>query len=116
MSGVKGKSGRKRKTLTSQRAIQILTQKLPRAIEIISETMEGEIVDRLRYEAAIEVKDRVIGKPKASTALEIPGISEIGAGTLVKLFQMMSEYRKEIIAGETKLLPKGDVEAGNDGH
>ena len=58
MSGVKGKSGRKHKTLTRERAIQSLTQKLPKAIEVIGDTMEGLISDRLRYESAIEIKNR----------------------------------------------------------
>ena len=76
-------SGRKKETKTRTRAIQSLTNKLPQAIDVISEVMEGKITDRLRYEAAISIKDSVIGKPKQQT--EITGGEEIGMGVIQAL-------------------------------
>ncbi len=105
MSGVKGKSGRKKKTLTRERAIQSLTQKLPKAIEVIGETMDGTIRDRLRYEAAIQIKDSVMGKPKAVTELDISGGEQIGAGVVVELFTILTAKWK--LLQEVKLIEGG---------
>ena len=97
MSGVKGKSGRKHKTLTRERALQCLTQKLPKAIETISDTMEGTISDRLRYEAAIEIKDSVMGKPKIQA--ELTGNVKLGAAEMLAVFKVIAESRRKQIEG-----------------
>ena len=109
MSGVKGKSGRKHKTLTRERALQSLTQKLPKAIEVIGETMEGTIRDRLRYEAAIQIKDSVMGKPKAVTELDISGGEQIGAGVVVELMTILTAKWK--LLQEVKLIEGGSNNA-----
>ena len=106
MSGVKGKSGRKHKTLTRARALQSLTQKLPKAIEVIGETMEGTVRDRLRYEAAIQIKDSVMGKPKAVTELDISGGEQIGAGVVVELMTILTARWKEL--EQRKLIEGGN--------
>ena len=98
MSGVKGKSGRKRKTLTSAQALQSLTQRLPKAIQVMGDTAEGILADRLRYEAARDIKDAVLGKPKA--AVELGGGQELGAGVVLFLLQVLREERQ-------KMLPEG---------
>jgi len=82
-------SGRKPKTLTRERAIQSLTQRLPKAVRVIGETVTGQNKDRLRYEAAVQVKDSVMGKPKQS--IELEGGEDIGANQLVALFKLDSE-------------------------
>jgi len=71
MSGVKGKSGRKKKTLTATQAKQRLQAALPGAIEVIIETVEGTNKDRMRYEAAVELKDSAIGKPRQQTDIDL---------------------------------------------
>ena len=96
MAGVKGKSGRKRKTLTRDRALQNLTQRLPKAIEVMGDTMEGLITDRLRYEAAISIKDSVLGKPKQQT--EISGGEEIGVGIIVGLMKALEARERALIS------------------
>ena len=106
--GGKG-SGPKHKTITRERALQSLTQKLPKAIEVIGETIEGRITDRLRYEAAVEVKDSVMGKPKATTELTGAEGEVLGAGAIVKLFQMMDE-RKRLKEGDYALQGQGTDE------
>ena len=89
MSGVKGKSGRKRKTLSRENAMIRLQMLLKGAINTIEETMEGDNLDRLRYEAAIEIKDSVMGKPKNTT--EIEGIDKLGVATLIMIQNVIKE-------------------------
>jgi len=105
MSGVKGKSGRKRKTLTSAQALQSLTQRLPKAIQVMGDTAEGILADRLRYEAARDIKDAVLGKPKA--AVEIEGGQELGAGVVLFLLQVLREERRKALT-EGYLLKEGE--------
>ncbi len=104
MSGVKGKSGRKRKTLTREAALQSLTQKLPKAIDVMEDTVEGINQDRLRYEAAKEIKDSVMGKPKQQT--EITGGREIGTGMIKEILAIAYEERRKL--GTPLLLEGGD--------
>ena len=111
MSGVKGKSGRKHKTLTRERAIQSLTQKLPKAIQVIGDTMEGLISDRLRYESAIEIKNSVMGKPTGADTLEIKGGEQLAAGTVVELFRILYEKQKELQEGRYAIQGQGEGQA-----
>ena len=100
-------SGRKPKTLTRERAIQSLTQKLPKAIEVIAETIDGTVTDRLRYEAAVEIKNSVMGKPKQATEVDFRG--EVSVGTLVRLLGMMQEPLQ--IEGGSDATTRGSQEA-----
>ena len=93
MSGVKGRSGRKPKSINREQAMRSLTQKLPIAIEVIGDTIEGTIGDRLRYEAAVEIKNSVMGKPKATTELELGEGFDVKV--LVKLLAMIEAPRGE---------------------
>ena len=97
MSGVKGRSGRPKGTGTKSRVnAQIsLTKKLPRAIEIIGEVIDGTLNDRLRYEAAVEVKNSVMGKPKQAVDVQSGG-EKLGAGLLVELFSFIVETQREL--------------------
>jgi len=98
MSG-NANSGRKRKSLNRTQAQRILTLKLPKAIEVIGDTMEGLILDRLRYEAAISIKDSVLGKPKQSTELDLKDKERIGVGFLVELTALIAASRRDSSQG-----------------
>ena len=107
-------SGRKPKTLTRERAIQSLTQKLPKAIEVIAETIDGTVTDRLRYEAAVEIKNSVMGKPKATTELELG--EEFDVKVLVKLLAMIEAPREyEITEGGEGAITRGSQKAISEG-
>ena len=103
MSGVKGKSGRKRKSLNREDAMRSLTNKLPKAIEVIAGAMEGTVKDRLQYEAAIGIKDTVMGKPKQAIDQTITGNLTITPDMRLLAARELLEIKAE----ETKLL-EGD--------
>ena len=96
MSGVKGKSGRKPKSLNREQAMRSLTLRLPKAIRIIEETMDGIIFDRLRFEAAVFVKESCLGKAVQSTSLDITGGEALTASLVANLFAMLATKRKEL--------------------
>lgn len=104
MSGVKGKSGRKRVSKNREDAMRSLTNKLPMAIDVLTETADGSNKDRLRYEAAIEIKDSVMGKPKQQSEVELKGGEGIGVNTLKLLIEGMAQRRLEL---EGKLIEGG---------
>lgn len=108
MSGVKGRSGRKKKTLTSEKARQRIQALLPYAIETLGETVNGTNIDRLRYEAAVEIKDSALGKPKQQTDLSIEGGEKLGGGAILELFRQLAQYRQELIAEERKMIERGE--------
>ena len=110
MSGIKGRSGRpvgsiqmKGNRADSQRK---MTQLLPGAIEVIEKTIKGELKDRLRYEAATELKDSVMGKPRQQTDIDLKGGNQLGAGLVVELFKILSERQKQLQGG--KQITTGD--------
>lgn len=94
MSGVKGKSGRKRKSLNREDAMRRLTQLLPRAIDTMEETVTGKNKDRLRYESAKDIKETVMGKPKQ--AIELEGGEKLGFNA-VALFALLREEQKRLL-------------------
>ena len=96
MSGVKGRSGRKRKSLSRADAMISLTLRLAGAINLIADTMEGTNKDRLRYEAAIAIKEAVMGKAVQSSLLDISGGEELSAGLVTQLFAILAAKRKEL--------------------
>ena len=91
-------SGRHRKSISRADAMRSLTQKVPAAVNLIAETMEGINTDRLRYDAAITIKEAVLGKASQATSLEISGGDDIGGGLLSQLFTIMQVKRKELDA------------------
>lgn len=110
MAGVKGRSGRKRKSITREQAMRSLTLRLPKAIEVIAETMEGVNRDRLRYEAAMAIKDAVLGKPKVVTDLQ--GGEGLGAGMVAEVLRVAAEVRRRELEvkralDEKQVLPVG---------
>ena len=107
MAGVKGRSGRKRKSKNRTNAMISLTMMLPKALEVIEATANGENKDRLKYEAAIEIKDSVMGKPRQQTDLDIKGGTEIGAGVVLQLSNLFMEKLRE--TRETKLIEEPDM-------
>ena len=92
--------GRKPKSLTRANAMRRLTQLLPRAIIAIEETCSGVNKDRLRYEAAIEIKNTCLGKPRIVQEVDITGGGEIGAVLMLKLIHALSESRLELESNE----------------
>ena len=94
MSGVKGKSGRKHKSLTRERALQVLTMRLPKAINVIAETIDGVNTDRLRYESAVEVKNSVMGKPTQQNIIR--GGEQIGENLVAQLFTRLEAKQREL--------------------
>ena len=108
MSGVKGRSGRKRKSKNRTNAMISLTNMLPKALEVIEATATGENKDRLKYEAACEIKDSVMGKPRQQTDLDIKGGQEIGSGVVLNLLTILQEKKRELEQGEPKLLNEPD--------
>ena len=107
MSGVKGKSGRKKNTLSVANAKRSMQLLLPRAVRTIGETVEGTNRDRLRYESAKDVYEHCLGKPRQGTDLNIGGGERIGAGTLAELYKAMSDRQRELDAYRGNLLPEG---------
>lgn len=92
MTGIKGKSGRKRKNLSRADAQRRMSLLAPLAVDTIRETLEGGNEDRLRYEAAMEVYNHNFGKPKVRTELEI-GVGELPSGLQIAYIM---QYRDSI--------------------
>lgn len=98
MSGVKGRSGR-RKPLGKQidEAMKLLDAGLPGLVsKLIDKATNGD------REALIYLIDRRLGKPRQQTEIDITGGDKLGAGTLVELFQILIQKRKELVEGEVK--------------
>ena len=91
MSGVKGKSGRKRKSKTRSNAMHSMTLLAPIAVLTIEETIKGTNKDRLKYEAAVEVYNHNFGKPRQRTEMDITGGENLGAGLVQKIFDKVDE-------------------------
>ena len=87
-------SGPQKQSKNRADAMRSLTNKLPMAIDVILETAEGTNKDRLRYEAAVEIKDSVQGKPKVQAEITGAEGEALGAGLILKLFQMIDERKK----------------------
>jgi len=101
MVGKKGRSGPK-KSLTRQvnEAMELIDAKLPDIVaKLIKKAEEGD------RDALVYLIDRRLGKPKAS--LDVEGGQELGAGLVVRLFQILQEKQRELESRETKLLDKG---------
>ena len=63
MSG-NGNSGRKPNSKSREDSMRSLTLKLPKAIQVIENTMDGINRERLPYEAAVMIKESVLGKSR----------------------------------------------------
>lgn len=105
MSGIKGRSGR-RKPLGKQidEAMKLLDAQLP---TLISKLITKAYDDNDR-EALIYLIDRRLGKPKQSTILEDPDGEALGVGLVTKIYEVMAERRREL--DTPKLIGDGDVQ------
>jgi len=99
MAGKKGRSGRKKKpsTLVNE-ALDGIRQDLP---ELFKSLRDLAIDDKDR-EAAIYLIDRILGKPRQQTDIDITGGQELGAGLVVQLFKILTERQKELEGKEIK--------------
>jgi len=59
-------------------------------------------------ESAVYVIDRLKGKPRQQTDINIDGGESVGSKTLLDLFTLMSEERRRLQTGETKLITEGN--------
>ena len=103
MSGVKGKSGPRKKParIIKDALDKAMTDDLPQLLQtLIDKGKAGHI------ESAIYMVDRLLGKPKQQT--EILGGEKIGAGTLVSLFTLLQERRRQYELDTPKLIKEGD--------
>ena len=105
MSGVKGRSGPKKKpsTLVNE-ALDAVRQDLPDLFK----SLRAMAVEKGDREAAIYLIDRILGRPKQQTELDLSGGQELGAGLLVQLFKILTERQKELEGREIKMLEPGD--------
>ncbi len=95
--GARVGAGRKKKLSTQiEESMKLLDAQLPGLISKLNELAEHG--DR---EALIYLIDRRMGKPRQQTELDIKGGQEIGAGTMVELFRLMSQKRAELEYKET---------------
>ncbi len=93
MSGVKGKSGRKRHP---QSVMMRLYDKIDANWDALQNTLIQKAIEGDR-EALMYCFDRRLGKPKASTEVNIEGGEVIGAGVVLKLFAMMAERERLLL-------------------
>jgi len=94
--------------MSRENAMRSLTLRLPKAIDTIGDTMEGRIDNRLRYEAAITIKDTVLGKPKQS--IEVDNPNDYGSMVIVGLLKLLQAQPVISIEAESvKLLGEADT-------
>jgi len=113
MSGKKGRSGRKR---TARNIVKYFNDQIDlHSTELVDVTIQKALGgDR---EMIIYCWDRRAGKPTVKTDLKMEGVEMLGTGAVVKLFQLMSERKRELEqlpAGNTtsNLIPEGSEKAG----
>ena len=102
MAGRKGRSGRKKAiSALVNEALERVDERIPELFnKLIEKGLQGD------RECLIYLIDRRLGKPKAS--MELEGGEELGAGLVVKLFQILAEKKRELESGEPALLKEGD--------
>ena len=93
MSGIKGKSGRKKSpTNAIKEALDYTISQLPALVLIYTDTCkDGKHQELFQY-----LWDRVAGKPKQATELEVSGGEELTAGLVTQLFTILAAKRKEL--------------------
>ncbi len=101
MSGVKGRSGPRRKSKNRADAHRSIVNMLPSAVICINETILKENRDRLSFEAAVYTIDQALGKAKQRTEIDVQGVDKLGAGVVTQLFKLLAEERKKLIQEET---------------
>ena len=112
-------SGRKRESKSRDNAQRSLTASLPIAVDVIIETAKGLIQDRLRYEAATEIKNSVMGKPKATTDLNVLRDIDISAATIRQIYEVqrkaLREYNETLLltGGENAVQGQGEAEGSS---
>jgi len=102
MSGVKGRSGRKK---TPRNVMRFLHD----AIESNAYELVQALVDKAKggdKESLFYCFDRIGGKPRQDTGLEISGGEQLTAGLVTQLFTILAAKRREMI----------QIEGGNDGY
>jgi len=93
MAGVKGRSGRKKSpTNAMKEALDYTISQLPELVITYTELCkDGKHKDLFQY-----LWDRVAGKPKQATEMEVSGGEEFTANFLVQLYTRMAAKRKEL--------------------
>ena len=104
-------SGPKPKSLNRDNAMRSLTNKLPKAIRVISDTMTGKQNDRLRYEAALSIKDAVLGKARQATDFTL----DTDAALNLAIFNIVMELASGITGGYDALQEPGEEERLSEG-
>jgi len=97
MSGIKGRSGR-RKPLGKQidEAMKRLDAELPDLVaKLILKASDGD------RDALIYLIDRRMGKPKQSTDIDITGGVELGKTTILEIFRQANEARRRLVEPST---------------
>lgn len=92
MAGKKGRSGRRKvaSTLINE-ALERVDQRIPELFnKLVEKGLQGD------RECLIYLIDRRLGKPKVQTEVDLTGGELLGAGAVVKLFQLMANRQKEI--------------------
>ena len=92
MSGVKGRSGRKK---SPRNVMRYLTE----CIEENAYVLAKVLVDKAKNgdkESLMYCFDRIGGKPKQSTDIDITGGEELTASLVAHLFAMLATKRKEL--------------------
>ena len=105
--GGKG-SGRHKETKTSAEVKMSMSKLDPVAIKVIEETLDGDIKDRLRYEAAINVYEHNHGKAKIIT-------EETGVGLSKLLFMAVLEAGAEARSKYIDINPGDVIQLGEGG-
>lgn len=104
MSGVKGRSGRKRNPRNATRYFNELYDL--NSYELAKVTVDKALNgDR---ELLIYCHDRRLGKPKQQTDITTGG-QQLGSGLVVELFKILTEKRRELENPNIKLIGEGDA-------
>jgi len=67
MSGIKGRSGRKKNTLTQNKTRLQLAQLYPIALDVIRDNLNGTLDDKARVDNAWNIIRQIDGLPKAKS-------------------------------------------------
>ena len=100
MSGVKGRSGRKK---SPRDVLRYLTEE----IDDNWADLVSKLIDKARdgdREALMYCFDRRLGKPKQQT--ELTGGGEVGVGLMVEILKSIQREKREL-GGEVKLIGEG---------
>ena len=96
MAGKKGRSGRKKlPTNAIKEALDYTISQLPELVVTYTNLCkDGKHQDLFQY-----LWDRVAGKPKQDSVIELEGGEELTAGLVTQLFTILAAKRKELDQG-----------------